>query len=391
LKKQAMKPGRRLRIAVLAGATLATTALAACAGGDSSTPVAAEGDETGPSTRERVVIESSGGAFSFGEIYSKVVPGVVTIRSIFGGGAGQGSGFVVDESGEILTNAHVVTDGDTSGNAQITEASQVFVEFADRNQVPAEVVGFDPHADVALLKVDTSGIDMTVLELAQSGDVDVGDPVAAIGSPFGEEQSLSVGVVSATDRSIPSLTDFRIDGAVQTDASINPGNSGGPLLDKEGRVIGINQQIDTATGSDDGVGFAVPIAAVRRSLEQLRDGGEVRYAFIGVTTQALYPQLAERLGLDASVGALIAEVVADGPADRGGLEAGSSRVGFQSQDIDAGGDVIVSIDGTPIVGESDLSRIVSTHLAGETVEVEVLRDGRLEKLEVELGERPERA
>ena len=391
-----MKPGRRLRIAVLGAATLATTALVACAGGDSSTPVAAEGDGTGPPTRERVVIESSGGAFSPGEIYAKVVPGVVTIRSIFGGGAfgggaGQGSGFVVDESGEILTNAHVVTDGDTSGDAQITEASQVFVEFADRNQVPAEVVGFDPHADVALLKVDTSGIDMTVLELARSGDVDVGDPVAAIGSPFGEEQSLSVGVVSATDRSIPSLTDFRIDGAVQTDASINPGNSGGPLLDEEGRVIGINQQIDTATGSDDGVGFAVPIAAVRRSLEELRDGGEVRYAFIGVTTQALYPQLAERLDLDASVGALIAEVVADGPADRAGLKAGSSRVSFQSQDIDAGGDVIVSIEGTPIVGESDLSRIVSTHRAGETVEVEVLRDGRLEKLEVELGERPERA
>ncbi len=377
---------------------LAATALVACGGGgDSATAPSQEGsDSSGPPSRERVVIESSGGAFSPQEIYSKVAPGVVTVRSIFGnngnalgGGGGQGSGFVVDESGEILTNAHVVTDGGTNLGGNITQASEVFVEFADGNQIPAEVVGFDPHADVALLKVDSGEIEMTPIELATAGEVEVGDPVAAIGSPFGEEQSLSVGVVSATDRSVPSLTDFRIDGAVQTDASINPGNSGGPLLDLEGHVIGINQQINTASGADDGVGFAVPIGLVRRSLEQLRDGGEVRYAFIGVTTQALYPQLAERLDLNVPVGALIAEVVEDGPADRAGLRAGGARVSFQSQDIDAGGDVIVAVDGEKIVGESDLSRIVSAHFAGETVVIEVLRDGRRERIDVELGDRPD--
>lgn len=371
---------------------LGATAIAGCGGdGENASSTQQGNDSPGPPSRERVIIESSGGAFSPQEIYAKVAPGVVTIRSIFGSGlsarGGQGSGFVVDDSGEILTNAHVVTDGSTNGGTEITEASEVFVEFADGNQIPAEVVGFDPHADVALLNVDTGDIEMTVIELANADQVQVGDPVAAIGSPFGEDQSLSVGVVSATDRSIPSLTDFRIDGAVQTDASINPGNSGGPLLDIEGRVIGINQQINTASGADDGVGFAVPIGLVRRSLDQLRNSGEVSYAFIGVTTQALYPQLANRLDLDVSVGALIAEVVEGGPADSAGLISGDARVSFQAQDIDAGGDVIVSIDGEEIIAESDLSRIVSGHSAGETVVVEVLRDGNREQLEVELGDR----
>lgn len=389
-------PRRTWAAAALAAAALSATAIAACGGENgSSAPAASNEESSGPPTRERVVIESSRGAFSPQEIYSKVAPGVVTIRSIFGngssplgGGGGQGSGFVVDESGEILTNAHVVTDGGANSGGNITEASEVFVEFADRNQIPAEVVGFDAHADVALLKVEAGGIEMTPIELAEAGEVEVGDPVAAIGSPFGEEQSLSVGVVSATDRSIPSLTDFRIDGAIQTDASINPGNSGGPLLDVEGRVIGINQQINTASGADDGVGFALPIGVAQRSLEQLREGGEVKYAFIGVTTQALYPQLAERLELDSPVGALVAEVVDGGPADDAGLRSGSSRIGFQAQDIDAGGDVIVSVGGEEIVGESDLSRVISTHLAGDTVVVEILRDGNREQVDVELGERP---
>ena len=391
-----ISPRRRWGVWALAAVALGAVALAACGGDTDSASTAQQGGESpGPPTRERVVIESSGGAFSPQEIYAKVAPGVVTVRSIFGSadsltaGGGQGSGFVVDESGEILTNAHVVTEGSASGSTELTEASEVFVEFADRNQIPAEVVGFDAHVDVALLKVEAGDINMTPLELGKADEVQVGDPVAAIGSPFGEEQSLSVGVVSATDRSIPSLTDFRIDGAVQTDASINPGNSGGPLLDVEGRVIGINQQIDTASGADDGVGFAVPIGAVSRSLEQLRNRGQVRYAFIGVTTQALYPQLAERLDLDVPVGALIAEVVENGPAADAGLKAGNARVSFQSQDIDAGGDVIVSVDGEAIVGESDLSRIVSTHSAGETVVVEVLRDGNRERIDVELGDRPD--
>ena len=153
--------------------------------------------------------------------------------------------------------------------------------------------------------------------------------MAAIGSPFGEQQSLSVGVVSATDRSVGSLTQFQIEGAIQTDASINPGNSGGPLLDAGARVVGINQQIETNSGANDGVGFAVPISAVKRSLAQLEQKGSVEYAYIGVSSQALYPQLADKLGLDTDHGGLLAEVVPGGPADDAGLKGGDEKLRFQ--------------------------------------------------------------
>jgi S1-C subfamily serine protease len=383
----------------LAGLVLAAAlTLVACGDEDSSQPAATSGPDDG---KREVVIEASDGAFDPQTVYSKTAPGVVTVRSVFdsggggilggGGGAGLGSGFVISDDGEIATNAHVVTDAEASGGGDISAADEVYVEFVDRNQVPAEVVGFDPFVDVALLKIDPEGLDLTSVELGSSADAEVGQPVAAIGSPFGEEQSLSVGVISATDRSIESLTDFTIDGALQTDASINPGNSGGPLLDAEGRVLGINQQIRTASGADEGVGFAVPVDAVRRSVDQLRDDGEAEYAFLGVTTQALYPQLAERLDLDAPTGALVARVVPGGPADEAGIEAGDEELRFQGQQVTAGGDVIVAVDGQDVVEESDLAEAIAEHSPGDTVVLEVLRDGETDEVELELGERPAEA
>lgn len=378
----------------------ALLALAATGCGDDD-EAAVTTTAAGEGGRERVIVEASNGAFNPQAVYDKAAPGVVTVLSVFGGGggsilgggggAGQGSGFVVGDDGEIVTNAHVVTDAEAGGAAEIDEAREVYVELADRNRVPADVVGFDPFADVALLKIDPDGLDLVPVELGSSDEIEVGQPVAAIGSPFGEEQSLSVGVISATDRSIDSLTDFTIDGAIQTDASINPGNSGGPLLDAEGRVLGINQQIRTASGADEGVGFAVPVDAVSRSLDQLRDDAEADYAFLGVTTQALYPQLAERLEIDAPTGALVAEVVPDGPADDAGIEAGDQDLRFQGQEVTGGGDVIVSVDGQEVIAESDLAEAVSGHGPGDTVVIEVLRDGETEEIEVELGERPEQA
>ena len=174
--------------------------------------------------------------------------------------------------------------------------------------------------------------------------------MAAIGSPFGEQHSLSVGVVSATDRSVKSLTQFQIEGAIQTDASINPGNSGGPLLDAGARVIGINQQIETNSGANDGVGFAVPISAIKRSIAQLEDDGNAEYAYIGVSTQALYPQLADKLGLDTDYGGLLAEVVPGGPADEGRAR-GRRRAKSASRPAQyrTGGDVILSVDGHKVV------------------------------------------
>jgi len=387
------------RVLVACGVA-ALLALAATGCGDDD-EAAVTTTAAGEGGRERVIVEASNGAFNPQVVYDKAAPGVVTVLSVFGGGggsilgggggAGQGSGFVVGDNGEIVTNAHVVTDAEAGGAAEIDEAREVYVELADRNRVPAGVVGFDPFADVALLKIDPDGLDLVPVELGSSDEIEVGQPVAAIGSPFGEEQSLSVGVISATDRSIDSLTDFTIDGAIQTDASINPGNSGGPLLDAEGRVLGINQQIRTASGADEGVGFAVPVDAVSRSLDQLRDDAEADYAFLGVTTQALYPQLAERLEIDAPTGALVAEVVPDGPADEAGIEAGDQDLRFQGQEVTGGGDVIVSVDGQEVIAESDLAEAVSEHGPGDAVVIEVLRDGETEELEVELGERPEQA
>jgi S1-C subfamily serine protease len=379
----------------LAALAAAALALAGCSSdeGDSDTSATAEDSKS-----DRVVIATAGGGFNPGAIYERAAPGVVTISSIFGGGdgagglfgggAGQGSGFVISEEGEILTNAHVVTDAQSTGTSgDINAAKELYVQFPDRNQVPGEIVGFDPYADVALVKVDPDGLDLQPLELGSIEEVAVGAPVAAIGSPFGEEQSLSTGVISATDRSIESLTEFRIDGAIQTDASINPGNSGGPLLDAEGAVIGLNQQINTTSGGNEGVGFAVPIDLARRSLEQLREDGNVDYAFIGVTTQPLYPQLADRLGIDADTGALIAEVTEGGPADEAGLEGADQTIRFQGQEVEAGGDVIVAVNGEPIVGESDLPRLISRLDSGDETTLEIIRDGERSEIEVTLGER----
>jgi len=359
-------------------------ALAGC-GGDSDGETG--GQREGAVTTRQVIVQTAGRGFDAAEVFRQASPGVVTIRSVFGGGGGaaEGSGFVLDDDGRIVTNAHVVTD-ESSGKRKPAQA--VYVEFPDRNVLPAEIVGFDPFADVALLAVEPDGFALHPLELGDDSSLVVGQPVAAIGSPFGEQQSLSVGVVSATDRSVESLTKFQIEGAIQTDASINPGNSGGPLLDAGARVIGINQQIETESGANDGVGFAVPISTVKRSIAQLEEDGDAEYAYMGVSSQALYPQLARRLGLDADHGGLLDEVVPGAPADDAGLEGGEDRIRFQAAAYRTGGDVILSIAGRPVVGPEDLARLVSAYEPGDEVELLVLHDGERETVVVTLGSRP---
>ncbi len=258
---------------------------------------------------------------------------------------------MLNGEGEIATNAHVVTTGE--GEA-LRRARSVFVEFADGNQVPAKILGADPNADIALLRIDPEGLKLRPLPLGESASVEVGEPVAAIGSPFGERQSLSVGVISAIDRSIQSLNqNFSISGAIQTDAAINPGNSGGPLVDGEGRVVGVNQQIKTTSGGGEGVGFAVPVDAVKRSLDMLRDGGEARYAYLGVASVGLFPQLVDRFDLDVEKGAWVQEVTSGGPADEAGIQGGGSPVVFQATEYQPGGDVITKVDGQPVDDSAD--------------------------------------
>jgi len=333
-----------------------------------------------------VVIQTSSPGFDAARVYEEAAAGVVTIRSVFEGqGAAEGSGFVLDSEGEIVTNAHVVTD-ESSGDRKA--ADEVYVEFPDRNVVPAEIVGFDPFADVALLRIEPDGFELHPLELGDDQDLRVGQPVAAIGSPFGEQQSLSVGVVSATDRSVQSLTKFEIAGAIQTDASINPGNSGGPLLDAGARVVGINQQIETNSGANDGVGFAVPVSAIKHSIAQLRADGEAEYPYIGVSSQALYPQLARKLGLDTTFGGLVSEVVSGGPAEQAGIRGGDDKVRFQAIPYQTGGDVILQVDGDDIVGPDDLAESIATRQPGDVVTLTILREGERKQVEVTLGKRP---
>jgi S1-C subfamily serine protease len=377
---------------------LAATALVApvgCDGGGGS-----EGARKVETTRVKVVEGLGGkdGNFDADEIYRRLSPGVVTVISLFGQGGsllgedggegGQGSGFVLDGDGYIATNAHVVTTG-TPPNSR--RAKQVFVEFSSGDRVPAKVIGDDPNADIALLKVDPKGLSLTPLRLGSSEHLTVGAPVAAIGSPFGERQSLSVGVISALDRNIESLTRFQIGNAIQTDAAINPGNSGGPLLSREGRVLGINAQIKSQSGGGEGVGFAIPVDTVRRSLRELRAKGRVDYAFLGVTTLLLYPQLAERLDLSLRNGAVVADVEQGSPADDAGIKGGDRKISFQGQqDVPEDGDVIVAVDGRRLSRRNDLADVVSSLPAGKRVELEVVRGGDRRTVNVKLGRRPAR-
>jgi S1-C subfamily serine protease len=386
-----------MRLKTVLFAAVATALIAAGCGGGGDTTIT-EGSSAGDA--QQVVVAASDGSFNPAQIYKDVSPGVVTIISVFdssgntvlgqsGSSAGQGSGFVVDKDGDIVTNAHVVTSGGRlNGGGSPQAAKQVFVEFGDRNRVPAEIVGFDADADVALIKVDPDGLDLEPVALSQRSTFAVGEPVAAIGSPFGETQSLSIGVISAINRTVEGLTNFGIDNAIQTDASINPGNSGGPLLDSKGEVIGINEQIASSSGSNSGVGFAIPVTSVRYSLDQLRSDGKVDYAFLGVTSESLYPQLADHLGIDAKSGALITDVVGGSPADKAGLKGSTGETTFQLQHIKTGGDVVVAVDGKPVFQNNDLSELIALHKPGDTVKLDIIRGGQHAQVDVTLGARP---
>jgi S1-C subfamily serine protease len=379
-----------VRSARAGGLAAAALLAAGCGGGGHTTTHTVQSTTTKVEVLEQAGKSESG--FDPRGIYERESPGVVTVIATglstpgsTGTAAGLGSGFVISGDGEIATNAHVVTSGE--GGA-IKKASSVFVRFADGNQVPAQVKGFDPFADVALLKVDPAGLTLRPLPLGSTKDLHVGSPVAAIGSPFGEEQSLSVGVISALDRSIQSLTGFATIGAIQTDAAINHGNSGGPLLDGRGRVLGINAQIQTSTGDGSGVGFAVPADAVRRSLAQLRRSGRARYAYLGVASVAVYPQLARRFGLSVRSGAWIQDVTADGPAQRAHLKAGGDTQRFQERAFRTGGDVVTAVQGRPVHAESDLAKALLDYAPGDTVTLDVERGGQRRQVRVKLGERP---
>jgi 2-alkenal reductase len=335
----------------------------------------------------------AGNGFSPSAIYAHRSPGVVTIVSVYGtdpetAERAQGSGFVVSPQGYILTNSHVIT---TAGDGAVAKpADSVFVEFQDHDRAVAKIVGWDVFDDVGLIRVEPSAHALAPVPLANSAAVAVGEPVAAIGSPFGNENSLAVGVVSATQRSVQSLTSkFDLVDAIQTDAPINHGNSGGPLFDARGRVIGINAQIRSTSGQAEGVGFAVPINSAKRSMQQLIANGSVSYAFVGVETTDLTPALARHFGYAVSRGAVVTNVVSGSPAAAAGLRAGTRTASAFGLDFPRSGDVIVSIDGRPITGSQDIARIVTNLDPGQIVPFTVERGSSRLELRVRLSERSE--
>jgi 2-alkenal reductase len=343
-----------------------------------------------PEPKQRVT-----GTFDPARIYARSTPGVVTIYALFEPGEGsdehaaQGSGFVVSPQGHVLTSAHVITRRESG---TLKPATRLFVEFNDRDRVPAELVGFDPYDDVGVLRVEQGSHRLAPLPIGDSDRVVIGEPVAAIGSPFGNVDSLAVGVVSATGRSIDSLNaEYSVVGAIQTDAAITYGNSGGPLLDAAGRVIGINAQIRTDSGDAAGVGFAIPINLATRSMRQLIGRGEVSYPYVGIKSDDVTPSVARRLGFGVRRGALIVRVLDGGPAARAGLRGGRGQVEVDGRLVARGGDVIVAIGGRQVRSKDDVARVlISRYEPGDTVSFTIVRDNKRRSVSVRLAERPAR-
>ena len=358
-------------------------------------PAQSAGDANAPVVAAKPLL---GNGFQPAQIYRTRAAGVVTIVSYFDAAnlpdarAGQGSGFVVSRDGLILTNAHVITTAGQGQAAKTTPARTVYVEFSDGDRVTATVVGVDLFDDVGVLRVNPAQHALDPVPLGDSSRVVVGEPVAAIGSPFGNTDSLSVGVVSAIRRSIPSLTtNYDLVDAIQTDAPINHGNSGGPLFDARGRVIGINAQIrSSGSGSGfEGVGFAVPIDSARRSLGQLLKTGGVRYAYVGIKTEDLTPAIAKKFGYAATRGALVDVVNAGTAAERAGIEPGTRDTVYEGLGVKVGGDAIVAINGIPVLSAQDVVRIVTTRLVpGETARFTIVRGKQRRVVGVTLDERP---
>jgi S1-C subfamily serine protease len=332
------------------------------------------------------------------EIYERVAPSVVYVtsnivkqtESPFGFGESQeqgtatGSGFVVNANGTILTNWHVVEN-----------AVKVTVSFENSKTIEAKVVGKDPSNDLAVLRVPTEGLTLHPLTLGDSSNVQVGEPVLAIGNPFGLSRTLTTGIISALQRHITAPNGFEIDNVLQTDAPINPGNSGGPLLNAQGDVIGINSQIETGGGGSDGnvgIGFAVPINTAKAELPELEKGGTIRGAYLGVSTLTIDGALSS-LNLPVKSGALVEKVESGTAAAKAGIHAGNVEAKIDGGEVDVGGDIIVGVDGKQVKTSEELAADIGAKKPGDTVSVELLRangtGGYAKKtITVTLGERP---
>ena len=321
-------------------------------------------------------------------VYEKVADGVVNITStalqmdfffnVFPT-QGSGSGAVLDAKGNILTNHHVVA------NAQKLE-----VALADGSRWPAKLIGSDPDNDLAVIKIDAPKEKLKVIPIGDSKNLRIGQKVLAIGNPFGFERTLTTGVISSLGRTIRSEVGALIEDVIQTDAAINPGNSGGPLLNSDGEIIGINSAIISPSGGNVGIGFAIPVNTAKRLIPELISKGYVTYPWIGATIQTLIPEVAKYLKLKIDRGAMIAEVVKGGPADKAGLKGGSQRVQVGNMIVLVGGDVVVKADDQEIKTNEELIRYIREKKPGNSITFKVYRKDKYEDVKVTLGERPRR-
>jgi S1-C subfamily serine protease len=360
----------RNRTAFLVAGLIATLGLGAGLG---ATAFAVLADDSSTVVRE-VTVDSepaaSADGLSVGTIYERADAGVVEITTTgvsaqLGGTTAQGSGFVYDEQGHIVTNQHVVHGADS-----------ITVQFSDGSKRKARLVGTDPSTDLAVLDVDAPESFLEPLLIGDSSQVEVGDGVVAMGSPFGFEGTVTSGIVSALHRQMQAPNNFTINDTIQTDAAINHGNSGGPLLDRRGRVIGVNAQIESESGGSDGVGFAIPSNTVRSVVGQILDTGEVEHAYLGIAMVEVPEGLA-------------VTVVRDGaPADDAGIRAATGEREVDGQTVPTGGDVIVEFDGQEVTTTAELQSAVDAKRPGDKVELTILRGGDRRTVEVTLAKRP---
>jgi S1-C subfamily serine protease len=387
-------------LSAVLGAGVAVAVIAAAGGLDTGTQRTVTTVESVPASSANAS-QQSASALTAHQIYERDAPGVVFVTStivqktespfnLFGGGEtsqkgeATGSGIVISTDGTILTNWHVVEN-----------AVKVTVSLTKGQTVEAQVVGKDPSNDLAVLRIHTDGLTLHPLALGNSSDVQVGDPVLAIGNPFDLERTLTTGVISALQRQITAPNGFTIDNVLQTDAPINPGNSGGPLLNAQGQVIGINSQIETGgSGSDGsvGIGFAVPINTAKAEIPQLEKGGTVSGGYLGLTSLPIDGSLSA-LNLPVKKGALVQTVQKGTPAEKAGIRGGSVSVNTEGGQVVAGGDIITSVDGKEVSGSEDLANFIEATKPGETVTLGIRRSNGNggypeKKVTVKLAARP---
>ncbi|HVT00327.1 MAG TPA: trypsin-like peptidase domain-containing protein [Solirubrobacterales bacterium] len=377
-------------VAVVGAVLLLTGAVKSSGGGtttveeQSAAPIVSKsGEEDGNTVDDIYKVDGDGVAY----VESQIEPEETESFNPFiepesqGGGTATGSGIVLDDKGHILTNNHVIEG-----------ASKIEVKLGESDhEYTAEVVGADPASDLALLQVSAPTKELDALPLGDSSKVEVGDPVVAIGNPFGLDRTVTTGIVSALQRQIQAPNGFSIDNVIQTDAAINPGNSGGPLIDSEGEVIGINSQIETGgSGSDGnvGIGFAIPIDTAKEVIHELETKGSVEHAYLGIKGGSIIPQLAKALNLPVEEGVLIQSVEQGGPADKAGVEGGSTQATIDGAEITLGGDIIVEADGKKIDNMEQIIELVNGKKPGDEVTLKLLRDGHEKSATVTLGKRP---